>query len=252
MRMVFYNMRYGSGTGIGYHLPFPMAGFLRPTGSNLARIIAVLKAAKPDIVGLVEVDNGSFPRSHRQCQADTIAQQLGHYHSYCSKYAPGSIAARLPVMSRQGNAILARDAISNINSHYLEIGVKRLVLEAELPRLNVFIVHLSLRHRDRVRQLQQLREIVRGVRKPVIIAGDFNTFSGEQELHEFMRAANLRNASLDGHPSWPSHTPRHQLDFILHGPQIQVKHFEVPDIHLSDHRPLLCDFEISRVPQLRK
>ncbi len=244
MRMVFYNMRYGSGTGFTYHLPFPMAGFLRPAGNNLARITEVLRAAKPDIVGLVEVDNGSFLRSYRQCQADALARQLGHYHAYCSKYAPGSFAGRLPLMNRQGNAILARKTIRNVNYHYFNIGVKRLVLEAELPELNVFVVHLSLRFRDRAKQLRHLHEIVRSVRKPVIVAGDFNTFSGEGELHEFMQATHLRNASQDGHPSWPARTPRHQLDFILHSPQIQVNNFAVPDIHLSDHRPLLCDFDI--------
>ncbi len=247
MRLVFYNMRYGSGAdGVAYHLPFPMAGFLRPTRKNLARITEFLRSANPDIIGLVEVDNGSLLRSHKKCQADTLARELGHFHSYCSKYEPGSLAGRLPVMKRQGNAILARDTIRAVKPHYFRVGVKRLVLEAELPDLSLFVVHLSLKKRDRAEQLQHLHKIVGEARKPVIVAGDFNTFGGEQELHEFMRAACLRNASAHGHPSWPAHAPRHQLDFILHSPKIRMRHFEVPDIHLSDHRPLLCDFDIAR------
>jgi endonuclease/exonuclease/phosphatase family metal-dependent hydrolase len=246
MRLVFYNMRYGSGTGVAYHLPFPMAGFLRPAGKNMARITEFLRAANPDIIGLVEVDNGSFLRSRKQCQADRIARELGHFHSYCSKYEPGSLAGRLPMMSRQGNAILARDTIHAVKPHYFRVGVKRLVLEAELPALSLFVVHLSLKQRDRAEQLRHLHKIVCEVRKPVIVAGDFNTFSGERELDEFTQATGLRNASRHGHPSWPAHAPRHQLDFILHSPQVRVRHFEIPDIHLSDHRPLLCDFDIGK------
>ncbi len=244
MRMVFYNMRYGSGTGVAYHLPFPMAGFLRPAKKNLARITEFLRGANPDIIGLVEVDNGSFLRSRKQCQADRIAHELGHFHSYCSKYAPGSLAGRLPMMARQGNAILARDTMRAVKPHYFRVGVKRLVLEAELPELSIFVVHLSIQQQDRAEQLRHLREIMRGGRKPAIVAGDFNTFNGEQELHEFMNAASLSNASLHGQPSWPARAPRHQLDFILHSRQIRIRHFEIPDIHLSDHRPLLCDFDI--------
>ena len=31
MRLLLYNLRYGSGTGTRFHLPFPMAGYLLPT-----------------------------------------------------------------------------------------------------------------------------------------------------------------------------------------------------------------------------
>jgi endonuclease/exonuclease/phosphatase (EEP) superfamily protein YafD len=38
--------------------------------------------------------------------------------------------------------------------------------------------------------------------------------------------------------------PRIELDFILVSEGIEVTDFRVPDVRLSDHRPLVCDFRV--------
>ena len=81
--------------------------------------------------------------------------------------------------------------------------------------------------------------------EPLIVAGDFNTFWGENEIYLFMRAAGLMSANVDSIPTYPSRAPRKELDFILFQEGIEVKGFEVPDIKLSDHLPLVCDFEVA-------
>ena len=80
----------------------------------------------------------------------------------------------------------------------------------------------------------------------MIVAGDFNTFWGEHEIYLFMRASGLRSANANSSPSFPSRSPRKELDFILYSDGIRVTHFEVADVRLSDHRPLICDFEVTR------
>ena len=80
--------------------------------------------------------------------------------------------------------------------------------------------------------------------EPVIVAGDFNTFWGEHEIYLFMQAAGLRSANIAGLPSYPSRWPRKELDFILYGQGIQPKGFDIPAVPLSDHLPLVFDFEI--------
>jgi endonuclease/exonuclease/phosphatase (EEP) superfamily protein YafD len=80
--------------------------------------------------------------------------------------------------------------------------------------------------------------------KPVIVAGDFNTFWGTHELFLFMRAAGLRTANTAGLPSFPARVPRIELDFILVSEGIEIAGFRVPDVRFSDHRPLVCDFEV--------
>jgi endonuclease/exonuclease/phosphatase (EEP) superfamily protein YafD len=93
--------------------------------------------------------------------------------------------------------------------------------------------------------LRHLFELVRKSTKPVIVAGDFNTFWGEHEIALFMEASGLRSANADGLPSYPAHRPRMELDFILHTRDIEVEHFAVPAVTFSDHRPLVCDFRLT-------
>ena len=83
--------------------------------------------------------------------------------------------------------------------------------------------------------------------KEVIVAGDFNTFFGKRELKLFLAATNLTNANSLNLPSHPSHAPHRQIDFILHSPGIQITNFYIPDVRLSDHSPLICDFTIGGI-----
>ncbi len=82
--------------------------------------------------------------------------------------------------------------------------------------------------------------------KPVIVAGDFNTFWGTHEIYLFMRASGLRSANTLGLPSYPARSPRVELDFILVSEGIDVNAFRIPEVRYSDHRPLICDFEVRK------
>ena len=44
--------------------------------------------------------------------------------------------------------------------------------------------------------------------------------------------------------SYPSKSPRMELDFILYGAGIEITSFDVPKVLHSDHLPLVCDFEL--------
>ena len=78
-----------------------------------------------------------------------------------------------------------------------------------------------------------------------VVAGDFNTFWGENEIYLFMKAAGLRSANTNSIPTYPSRAPRKELDFVLYQDGISVTGFEVPDVRHSDHLPLVCDFELA-------
>jgi len=105
-------------------------------------------------------------------------------------------------------------------------------------------VHLSLKYRHRHLQLRHLYDLIEKTEKPVIVAGDFNTFWGENEIYLFKRAAGLKSANVDCIPTYPSRAPRKELDFILFQEGINVTHFEVPQVRYSDHLPLVCDFDV--------
>lgn len=239
MRMVLYNMRYGTGGGFCY----PWQGYFRRTRDHVETIADFLHGLAPDIVGLVEVDSGSF-RSRRSHQAERIAERLGHYHAYMSKYHADAFINRIPVLNKQGNAFLTRDTIHNQQFHYFDKGVKRLVIELELESLTVFLVHLSLKFRIRHHQLQQLYAMVKATSKPHIVAGDFNPLWGDHETELFLGATGLLNANREGQATFPSWRPKRQLDFLFHSPEIEIQHFEIPAVQYSDHLPLVCDFTV--------
>lgn len=244
MRFLLYNIRYAAGIGRRFHFPVPYSGYIKKTGVNLNHIVDFIRSVNPDIIGLIEVDSGSF-RSERNNQAESIAWELQHQHIYRSKYAATSMTRRVPLLNKQGNAIVTRMPIVSQKFHYFREGVKRLVIEAELEEVTVFLVHLSLKFRHRQHQLQDLYNMVRKATKPAIVAGDFNVFWGDRELQLFLAATGLVSANGQGRPSHPSRAPRRQLDYIFHSPELCTVSFEVPRIQLSDHAPLVWDFELS-------
>jgi endonuclease/exonuclease/phosphatase family metal-dependent hydrolase len=243
LRLLLYNIRYATGTGPAFHLPVPGAGYLRSNPRTLDAITEFIRDEHPDIVGLIEVDTGSI-RTGMVNQAEHIARHLGHYSTYECKYGTGSINQFVPILRKQGNAFLAAPGVTGERFHYFDTGIKRLIIELELEHFCVFLVHLSLKFRQRQYQLRSLHDLVVKSDKPVIVAGDFNTFWGTHEIYLFMRAARLRNANLAGLPSFPARAPRIELDFILVSEGIEVKDFRVPDVRHSDHLPLVCDFEV--------
>jgi endonuclease/exonuclease/phosphatase family metal-dependent hydrolase len=243
MRLLLYNIRYGAGVGSRFHLPVPYSGYLKPTNGHFGKIREFIRSVEPDIVGLVEVDFGSY-RVEKCNQAETIARELNHQLVYTSKYATTSLAQRMPLMNRQGNAVLTNRTILNRRFHFFNNGVKRLVIEVELPEVIIFLVHLSIRFRHRQYQLGDLHDLISGRDKPVIVAGDFNPLWGGRELQLFLAASGLMSANRQNHSSYPSRFPLRELDYIFHSPEISTNEFQVLPIRLSDHRPLLWDFEI--------
>ena len=243
MRLLLYNIRYAVGAGASMHVPLPGAGYVLGNQSVLPEITAFIKDASPDIVGLIEVDTGSI-RSRMVNQAETIAAALGMDSSFSIKYGESSINQLLPIIRKQANALLAGPGIHGESFHFFDTGIKRLIIELELENVAVFLVHLSLKYRHRHLQLRRLYDLIEATAKPVIVAGDFNTFWGQNEIYLFMKAAGLQSANVGGLPSYPSRAPRKELDFILYQDGIEVSHFEIPQVRYSDHLPLICDFGV--------
>ena len=244
MRLLLYNIRYAVGGGASMHMPLPGAGYVLGNKDVLPEITRFIKSVDPDIVGLIEVDTGSI-RSRKVNQAEKIASDLGMNTSYETKYGSKSLNQMLPIVRKQGNAFMAAPRVHGEKFHYFDTGIKRLIIELEMEDVAVFLVHLSLKYRHRHLQLRRLYDLIEETKKPVIVAGDFNTFWGENEIYLFKKAAGLMSANTEGISTYPSRAPRKELDFILHQQGIEVTGFEVPQVRHSDHLPLVCDFEVA-------
>jgi len=201
VRLLVYNIRYATGTGPAFHLPVPGAGYLRSSRRVLEQITNFIRSEDPDLVGLIEVDTGSV-RTGMLNQATYIANASALYRHQC-KYGTASINHLVPIVRKQANALLAAPRVTGERFHYFDTGIKRLIIELELEEVCIFLVHLSLKFRHRQYQLRTLHDLVVRSTKPVIIAGDFNTFWGTHEIYLFMRASGLRSANTEGLHSFP-------------------------------------------------
>ena len=243
MKLMIYNIAYGTGSPDAYyrHL-FTGHRYLRTSKSHLDRIIDFIDDENPDVLGLIEVDMGSY-RTRYVNQVETIANRLDHFHYSSVKYAAKSVGRKLPIMRMQGNAILTRQRMSGAQFHYFPVGFKRLIIELEFNGIHFFLVHLALHINIRMKQLEFLANLA-AMHERVVIAGDFNISRDKREIIEFQRALNLLNANSRSLPTFPSWNPRRELDFVLHSRKIQVTSFRVPDVRYSDHLPLIVDFQI--------
>ncbi len=242
-RFLLYNIRYGTGTGWNFHTPVPFSGYMRRNTMVFPEIARFVKSYGPDIVGLIEVDGGSV-RTGRVNQAEQLAEDLGHYFVFETKYVKPLLTRHTPIVRRQGNAVLVRKEILNQKYHYFEWGMKRLILEIELENVVLFLVHLSINFRSRQRQLVQLSRLINTINKPVVVGGDFNVFLGKRELDHFLAATKLKSANPFSVMTYPSRKPRWELDFVFYSEDITVHEVHVPRIRLSDHLPLVCDFAV--------
>jgi endonuclease/exonuclease/phosphatase family metal-dependent hydrolase len=223
-----------------------MHRYLRSAQHHWEKIRDFVMEMNPDVAGLVEIDTGSI-RSGRRNQVAELARSLTHFPVYGGKYGGKSIANYLPILRHQGNAILAREEPQHCQSHFFEAGLKRLIVEVNVLGVTFFLVHLALGPRIRELQLKHLATLIGQARKPVILAGDFNTFQGGEELVGLMAATGLRRVRRRPAPTYPSYKPKSELDFILCSEHIEVENFAVLEhIRYSDHLPLVLDFQVRK------
>lgn len=240
MKLLIYNIAYGTGTpgGTARRL-LTSHRYLYTNSEYFDHIAEFIDGVQPDVIGLLEVDNGSF-RTNQINQVARLAERLNHFHICDNKYGLNSPGRIMPIFRNQTNAIVTSNSNNNSRFHYFPRGFKKLIIEIAIDGIMLFLVHLSIRKNTRAKQLAYLQEIVPHD-KPVIIAGDFNTFGGEQELTNLKSTLQLFNPNIHQTPSYPSWKPKHQLDYILCSKHIRVMSLTVPKVKLSDHLPLIAE-----------
>jgi len=110
---------------------------------------------------------------------------------------------------------------------------------------------------DMPARLRQSRKIINHFSRfadPKIIGGDFNLLPKTESIRLFEKAG-YRNLIKDfavkttrNRLSWEnlknSEEKQYFADYIFVSPEVKVGSFSVPDIEISDHLPLILDFEV--------
>jgi endonuclease/exonuclease/phosphatase family metal-dependent hydrolase len=255
LKLVTFNIAHGRGLSLyqGFHTE-------KGIRKNLERIGQLLAETGADIVALQEVDEDSH-WNWRINLLDCLRHETGLKHAYLG--VNNRRAGKKPLA--YGNAILSRHPVrlwENNPFGEATLGEKGFMYAEvdvggqALPLLNL---HLDYRSRERrIMQVEQVLEYLRSKPHPnhnghrplaPVICGDFNTHSrrvGDAVRHLF--EAVLKHGDYEIHPAqrsatFPAHLPSRALDFILLPHPYRARRCEALKVYLSDHRPVLLEFE---------
>jgi endonuclease/exonuclease/phosphatase family metal-dependent hydrolase len=251
VRMIFYNIEYFEGLR-GRKLEYLKfwRRFIHPKGFE-EKVAAALKEYSPDILSLVEIGGHSLLEDD---YFHYIKKMLDmKYQVKRIKYQLGSMRLLkfLPFFHNQSNGILSKKRIFNSEVLYLKEGVKRAVIKVDFhipQKISLLLAHLALGENARRRQIDELAEKVKKIQNPVILAGDFNTFRGEKEIHALTECmADEHGFKLHGGRvlTYPAYHPRKRFDYILTR-GLNVKDYKVLKLDFSDHLPVMIDFEAKK------
>lgn len=217
LRVMTYNIRHGKG----------MDGKV-----NIDRIAAEIRQSGADIVSLQEVDR-YWLRSGFEDQASRLAAQLGMYQAFAPSINLG--------LSQYGNAVLSKYPITEQSVRYMRGYTERrsiLVAAVQLTDRTITVVntHLGYVGLERRKQLAALREVLKELRGPVLLCGDFNMKAGDSRLKQLLPEG--RKAMLGD-----------RTDTIAGGGEIDHIFYQgftgqpaawVQPSDASDHRPVLA------------
>jgi endonuclease/exonuclease/phosphatase family metal-dependent hydrolase len=214
---------------------------------RIENIAEEIRRLEPDIVGLVEIDQGSMRTLTMpgKGQAGYLVEKLKEEsleYSSCSelKYRDISPVKKIPLVASMSNGVLFQEG--EIRKYHIHRGWKRLLLEVKHGDISVFVCHLPypLFRRTQGRQLEEISEILDGKEKYVLY-GDFNI--EDHDRLDILREKNNAEIFSPG-KTYPTCNPEKTFDIFVTGPGIRMKEHEILETEVSDHRPVRAKIEI--------
>ncbi|WP_346796831.1 endonuclease/exonuclease/phosphatase family protein [Halomonas sp. Bachu 37] len=241
LRLLTFNLQVGIQTSAYHHYLTRSWQHFLPHPRRLQRLDMMGEVlGRFDIVGLQEVDGGSF-RSSRVNQVEYLATRAGFPHHF------QQLNRNLGRVAQHSNGLLSRLSPTRIEEYRLPgtlpgRGAIHACYGEGPDALHIFVAHLALSHRGRVRQLNYLSEIIQPLRH-VVVMGDLNCTQDQLHAHERF------STSLPLHPvkpllSYPSWQPRRALDHILLSESLHADNVRVLDHLFSDHLPIAIDVKL--------
>lgn len=225
LRVLTWNIQHG--VGADGHL-------------DLDRVARVIRAARPDLVSLQEVDRGTR-RSGGTDQAHRLAELTGLH----ARYAP----FRAVDGGTMGVAVLSRWAPSRVRVEPLaaaRCGEARVVLVVRVPTSHGPARCFLATHLDHRASRAGRRAFGRRIgaldcgpdSAPPILAGDLN----DPPHGPVLRSLRSWRSARTG-PTYRNRRPTRQVDYVVISPRSSLRFVSaaaLPESEASDHRPVLA------------
>ena len=215
---------------------------------DLQRIADVINAARPDLVGLQEVDRGVKRTEGKDEIAELAAMtQMKYAFAPNLDYQGG----------KYGVAILSRFPIKNTEHRMFDNkreaerrGMLRIEVEIDRKTVNFVTTHLDYQFEDgRLFETEQMLKFLQNVKGPLIVVADLNdvpTGSAYKLMRtKFHDAWITSGAKTDGF-SYPADKPVKRIDHIFFGTadRIRARKSWVIETLASDHIPVMAELEM--------
>ena len=205
MRVLCYNIHYGQGNDGEY---------------NLQRLADVIKAAKPDLVALQEVDVG-VKRSGRLHEVKILGEltnmksHFGPTQHYEGGLFGNAVLTNLPVETVLIQPLPYTEATPELTT-YPRGAISVIVTLPNGERLNFVSTHFQHNvEADRVAEANAINQLFADNNVTTILAGDMNAVSDSEPIR--ILEAKWKNA-IDpaASPSAPSLNPNSRIDYVFY------------------------------------
>ena len=193
-----------------------------------------------DIVGLQETDGGSL-RSNYINLTEYLANRARFPHWY------HQVNRNIGHIAKHSNGLLSRIKpyeIENIRLPGLIPGRQAILAKygSKKETLAVFVLHLALSKRARMRQLSTIAEKVNQY-EHAIVMGDLNSKVESDEMRNLFSQTKLHEPIEELH-TFPSWRPLHHIDHILVTSELEVVKAKPLKHVCSDHLPIMMEIKL--------
>ena len=234
LRILCYNIHYGQGNDGVY---------------DIERLAEVIKAAKPDLVALQEVDvgverSGRVHQIRRLAKLTGLAARYGPTQHYQGGLFGNAVLTNLPILDVVIHPLPYTEATEELVT-YPRGAIAVTVKGPQGKPLRFVSTHFQHNvESDRVAEAAAINALFAADddKTPTILAGDMNAQPDAEPMTELLKKWTIaRDEGMA--PSAPSKNPRSRIDYILHR---TADPFEVIEAHVvaddmaSDHRPVFA------------
>lgn len=241
IKVLSMNIEAGVNNSKGYfgYVTTIFKNFFPHSNEPLYKLAEYIKKEDIDLVGLTEIDGGSFRTKHVS-QVKLLAHLSGlNHHFFNPTYRFGRII-------NQGDGLLSK--FPERNREYYKLPAKHArylefaTADVDGRRIKIIVTHLSLGRKARIRELAQIVAVLRHFNTPKILMGDFNT-ENKREL-EIIKSAGL--IPVHNEKTFPSWKPKRSIDHIFVSPEFSIMKTYICPIKVSDHLGVVAELKLKK------
>lgn len=217
--------------------------------ASLEQLGNFIKSENPDIVLLQEVDIYTNRERALHQNGKNFIAELGYYTNMMSLFGK-SITYEggyygLGILSKYPFIQTERFLLPLVEEKREQRSLLTALLELDNgQQITVACTHLDLKPEIRIEQVAAINNLLKNKTTPILLAGDFNAKPDSPEIAEGMKG--WQHSCKNDVFTIPAKAPKSKIDYIFSYPEKQWKLINsyVPEVTLSDHRPVVATLEL--------